>query len=279
MVSNRIAEEHRHRNEVTRAQRHAMTTHRSRVMNLIDSARAGEDSSICIIGAGNGNDIDLSQLASEFRSVTLVDLDHAALDRATRHLNSSAIRVLGGIDVTGVLDQISQWDQSAIDEPLLAAAIELATSTPAPNIGTFDVVCSTCVLSQLVDSVCMAMPADHPRFVELVLAVRNRHLNMIAELLSVGGTGILITDFVSSHTVPELQNMPEDQIANAAMKWVKSRNFFTGVNPFMLRAHYQQDEFATSIAQFKQLTRPWKWDLGVKQFAVCALTIERIAGP
>jgi hypothetical protein len=81
----------------------------------------------------------------------------------------------------------------------------------------------------------MALPTEHPRCVELVMAVRNRHLEIILELLNPRGVGVLVTDFVATETAPELAQLDELLLPRAAAKWIEERNFFTGANPFAIR--------------------------------------------
>lgn len=278
MMPNQITLEHQRRNCETRDRREAMSDHRARITQLIREVCPDEPASLCVLGAGNGNDIELHELVRCFDRVSLVDLDVESLAHAVSGLGaaSASVDLFGGVDVTGLIDVLSGWAGGPVSERAAVAAIEVAHGTPVPEIGTFDVVASTCLLTQLIDSVCMAMPGDHPHFIELLLAVRNRHLKMIAELLNPDGVGILVSDFVSTETAPELAAMPDSEIPNAAMRWIKDQNFFTGVNPFMLRSHYQTDPATAAMVEFRKMARPWRWDIGMKQFAVCALAVQRV---
>ena len=61
----------------------------------------------------------------------------------------------------------------------------------------FEVVASMCLLTQIIDSVVsITGPGAVP--LELVGALRQRHLRLLAELLLPGGIGILVTDFALS---------------------------------------------------------------------------------
>jgi hypothetical protein len=248
-------------------------------MRLILDARRETGSSLCVLGAGNGNDIELGELSNAFENISLVDLDQQALDRlstATPRNERPGIQYCGGIDVTGMVTELASLD-GAIANSDLKATIEKAATSERPQIGTFDVVCSTCLLTQIIDSVCMALPADHPQLVDLIMAMRNRHLSLIVELLNAGGTGILVTDFVSTTTAPELATLDDTQLPKAAFRWISERNFFTGTNPFILREHYGTNPAIAHLVQSTHLTRPWRWDIGDKQFAVCAVVIQRKA--
>ncbi|MCA9211729.1 MAG: hypothetical protein KDB27_01595 [Planctomycetales bacterium] len=276
MADDPIRSEHIRRNDETLSRRGVMSSHRDHVMSHILNAGRNGGQRLCILGAGNCNDVDLETLARAFDQITLVDIDSIAIDRAVESLSPkerTSVTVIGNVDVAGIYDRLD-----GIGEPSsnisLVDLIELANSFTISLGEPFDVVCSTCLLTQLIDSVCMKIPESHPQFVELVLTVRNRHLRLIAELLAPNGFGLLITDFVSSRTAPELAVMTAEQLPVAAMKWIANRNFFTGVNPFLLRQRFQQSAELLRLAEFKYLSKPWKWDIGEKKFAVCVLTIR-----
>src|SRR6185503_19635751 len=92
MVTGSILAEHVRRNWTTRERWDAMTVHRARVMELICGARGEAGRTLCLLGPGNGNDIELARLAHEFERVALVDLDDAAVGRAVSRLNEDEAR-------------------------------------------------------------------------------------------------------------------------------------------------------------------------------------------
>src|SRR5690348_7317196 len=73
----------------TRANRQArddwelFSTHRARLTEaILGLAPPAGSPSLCLLGAGNCNDVDLPALAARFAEVHLVDIDPAGLDRA-----------------------------------------------------------------------------------------------------------------------------------------------------------------------------------------------------
>lgn len=276
MTRTRILQEHSRRNETTRDRWDVMAPHRANVTRLIVGTR-GTGGSLCILGAGNGNDIDLIEIAKHFAHITLVDLDEKALrqlENRTPVTKNCDIAYCGKVDITGTVSHLEELHNDASNQDV-DAVIELAKNAKIPSIGAFDVVCSSCILTQIIDSVCMALPSNHPRFLELVMAARDRHLGMIVDLLNAGGTGILVTDFVSSTTAPELAHIDEAQLSKTALRWISERNFFTGANPIVLRNFYRTNLTVGPMVQSTELTRPWRWDIGEKQFAVCAVVVKR----
>lgn len=248
-------------------------------MQLLAAARAVAGPSLCILGAGNGNDVELGELADEFERVALVDIDDQALARGVERLTADQwrhVELHAPIDLTGVLPILEAWKVgTAFANEELASAIAVARAARPAISGEFDVVASTGVLSQLLDSVYLGVPVDHPWRAELVLAVRNRHLEIMIELLRQGGVGVLIADFVATETAPELARLDDSQIPAAAVHWINERNFFTGANPYAIR------DFLVGLAndghavENVDVSPAWRWDIGAKQMAVSAVTFRR----
>jgi hypothetical protein len=248
-------------------------------MRLIDEARGDTGRTLCVLGPGNGNDIELAKLARDFERIALVDLDESALARAVSRLNEVECRRVerhSPIDLSGTLPVLESWvrRRNPTDADISAVMRSVGVA-PRPDVGSFDVVASTCMLTQLIDSVYMALTTEHPRCIELVLAVRNRHLEIILELLNPGGIGVLATDFVATETAPELAQLDELLLPQAAVKWIEERNFFTGANPFAIRDYYNRSREPGPCAVEAQVKGPWQWDIGAKQLAVCAVTFRR----
>jgi hypothetical protein len=87
------AEVHSQRNRLTRDNWSAFAPHRNRVTEMILNAARDRSAdldqtrlpTLCVLGAGNGNDIDFDKIADHYSEITLVDLDcdalQACLDR------------------------------------------------------------------------------------------------------------------------------------------------------------------------------------------------------
>lgn len=274
-----IYAEHARRNASTHGRWDAMASHRARVMRLIEEARGKTGKTLCVMGPGNGNDIELAKLARDFEKIALVDLDQAALTRAVARLDEKLVgrvRRHCRTDLSGILPVLESWVRHRNpSDAEISAVLRTALAAPRPDVGAFDVVASTCMLTQLIDSVYMALPTEHPRCVELVMAVRNRHLEIILELLNPGGVGLLVTDFVTTETAPELARLDELLLPRAATMWIEERSFYAGANPFGIRDYYNRSREPGPRAENAQVKGPWRWDIGTKHLAVCAVTFRR----
>jgi hypothetical protein len=102
---------------------------------------------------------------------------------------------------------------------------------------------------------------------------------MLLDLLRPGGTAVLVLDFVSSDTCPELTRVPESQLLGKAIQLVSERNFFTGVNPFVIHQRFEHDPALSPHVASVQITQPWLWDFGPRVYLVCALIVQRKEAP
>jgi hypothetical protein len=82
------------------------------------------------------------------------------------------------------------------------AALEMPSTSDRLSVS--DVVVSTCILSQLIDTASQIVPPEAPEFLSLIQSVRRGHLARLLEPTGAGGHTLLITDLVSSDTVSEL---------------------------------------------------------------------------
>jgi hypothetical protein len=234
---------------------------------------------ICLLGAGNCNDLDLDRLAGAFAEVHLVDLDADALaEGVARQAPREVERIVrhAPVDVTGLAARLAKWnDQRPSDDEALDC-VRAAEAAPAPELpGPFDAVASVGLLTQLIDSAQLALGSGHPQLVPLIIAIRHRHARLMLELLRPGGEGLLVSEIVSSDTAPELSAVDEAQLSELAARLIRAGNFFTGCNPFALQALFQNDPALVPLVARPQLLRPWRWRFVNRVYAVSGLRFER----
>jgi hypothetical protein len=277
---NRVKDGHLRHNLSTRDCWDGYARHRSNVTELINRASTSTDGSLCVLGAGNCNDLDLQQLQDTFSEIHLVDLDEDALSEGVnRQLQGerSKFQQYGNCDITGVIHLLANWSASSppTDEELDACLQELGQIPQLDLPNTFDVVASVCVLTQLFDSVVGTLGETHPRFVEFVTAIRTQHVRLMLDLLRPGGAGVLITDVVASTTLPQLLTMPDADLPETISRAINERNFFTGTNPAILQSLlHTQPEIAPQVSRVR-LSTPWRWQLLNKVHAVYAIEVTR----
>lgn len=215
------------------------TSHRTRVTEYILSAappRPAADVVLCVLGAGNCNDLDLQRLVAVFDRVDLVDIDGAAvLAGVARQLDRSpTIDFLGDIDLTDP-DALQHFDGRR-----------------------FDVVVSTAVLSQLLGDALNTHPSVSR---DLIQDVRRHHLCLLSELAKPGGIVLLINDLVSTQTVPGLGSGSARQLPDLMEHLLEQGNFFTGCNPHAICTQLRADPHLAAQTAAVELHRPWIWHM------------------
>lgn len=254
--------------------------HRQRVTQLLLNARTPKSERLCLLGAGNLNDLDLTVLSSSFREIVLVDVDAAALRRGLSRQGfdeDARFRVVAPADISGVFSELAQMEN---DEQVRDEAIDSCLRTLAQPHGLgehvrYDVVASVGLLTQLIDGVIRSIGESHPRSWELVSAIRTQHLRLMLELTIPGGATVLVTEVVSSDSCPALLSMGEDGLMKLLRREIAAKNFFTGTNPAALQ-HLLRTEIslAEQLANV-QLTEPWLWSFLTRIYAVYGLTMRK----
>jgi hypothetical protein len=246
------------------------TPHRNRLTQLVQSVYCfGQGAStdhllptIAILGAGNTNDLDLSFFLQNFQKVFLVDLDRKAVCTGVVRqipVASDRIEIIAPVDVTGRL-----FDSSHSDIDLLSQFKQ----------SQFDVVLSAGLLSQLLQSI-FDTDTVTPAQVDLMQLVRREHLQMIMQATKPNGKAIFVTDVVSSLTVPNLEQADALSLQNLLPQLIATRNFFTGLNPNVLRSELNQLRSLLQPNCSLQYHAPWLWQIGPdKHHLMWGVTID-----
>ena len=252
-------------------------SHREAVADLISRTPQPGSASLCILGAGNCNDLDLARFTSRFAQVHLVDLDRQAMDKGVQRQSPHApgrIRLHGGIDLTGILKTLATWERYRPKRESIAHCIREARAfagLPVPD--RFDVVASMCLLSQIIDSVVsMTGPGAVP--LELVRALQQRHLRLLAELLLPGGAGILVTDFALERggaRQPQTASPPPGSAP------ASPGGAFLGMSPEELCALASNDPILRTQLCRARVSPSWLWRQNPhRTLRVCAIQFQRI---
>jgi hypothetical protein len=190
---------------------------------------------LCALGAGNCNDLDLRFLTEHLDEFHLLDIDAGALESAARR-------------------------QKVIDAPNLFRHAPVDLTTPGPwleKIGRFNVVLSSCVLSQLIAGVRDRLGTDNPRFPAERQSTITGHLKMLLRLLEPGGTAIFITDIVSSDTMPALRQVPPDDLPGLMRRLIADDKTFRRLDPATIGTTLDQ----LGDRSERKWIPPWLWHL------------------
>ncbi len=275
-----IAQLQSKRNSDSREGWDCFASHRSLVTGLLlERANAG-NASLCVLGAGNCNDIDLKQLIAAYSRIDLVDIDGEAIANGVARQSDSDNESIccHAVDVTGVANLLSGWEPDvAVSDDDVNACIDTARQAALPfDDHQFSTVASVCLLSQLLESVMLGMQQSHPQFLEVLTCIRREHLRLMLDLVQPGGSFVLVTDIVSSVTLPQLESATTSELPRLVRAAIENRNFFTGMNPAVITNILQTDPDISSQLSDLRITNPWLWDLGARRYAVCAFTAQRV---
>lgn len=264
-----ILEKQRERNISTASHREYYEGHRRRVMALLEEARTEKKGRLCILGAGNCNDTDLSLLSQWYADVHLVDWDADSLREGVekQQVPPASVILHSGVELTGVARYIERWKRSAPSNQEINEVIALLSQPYDIGIGdSFDVVLSSSLLTQLIELPVALLGLKHPRMVEVALKIRAAHFRLMASLMAPAGTGILVTELISSDTCEELKQCPEDQLPALRDRLIREKKIFTGTNPNALIPALNADLFIAPQIKHANLTAPWRWQLAPTRF-------------
>ena len=258
-------------------------SHRERMTEEIAArAPAGGAGRLCLLGAGNANDVDLDRLTELFSEVHLVDLDPEALHRALTRVSPAGHRrarlvIHAPVDLSGIFPHLDGWARTPPDVEAIADAVEagigeLETRLPGP----FDLVVSCCMLSQLQLVLVEALGERHPRFEELRVAINHVHVLSLAGLLAPRGVGLLVTDLTSSETHPPLAALPEGTDLGRLMSdLIHVGNVIAALHPGILSSIIRHDEDLRALYAVRFPVGPWIWHNGpIQTYLVYGLEIQ-----
>jgi hypothetical protein len=250
--------------------------HRAHVTTLAAEASRGGD--LCVLGAGNGSDLDLPALAARFAAIHLVDIDGEALARC-RAGAPPALRdrlvLHEGVDLSGFTDRLDEWGEAFPTEADLGRAAQPAIHGVLRRLGrTFDVVVSTCALSQLAVPYHRAWILPATAWASLHAAVTAVHLATIAGATTPGGTGLLVFDVLSSQKAPELRAL-DGASPEALASFVERQEREGGHLEPDPRGLLARLGALGRLVTSPRLTEPWLWNIGAETQLVYGLVFSR----
>jgi hypothetical protein len=275
-------------NRASQANWRAFASHREQITSRLEAAAADGPTlapTLCILGAGNCNDLDLARLTLSYHRIHLVDIDaeamqsgvalqfHTAGPSATERRNRIDF---SACDLTGALDichEMAQFPSPQGYARLRAALSHLAAVSQLAQ--QFTTVASTCVLSQLLDIFQRTLGENSPEFQPLTELIRLQHLRTLAALTTPGGATLLFTDFVSSDSQPDLLQAPPHALPAIMETVLRRQQCFPGTNPSTICRLLNSPPLTSSWEQPITLSPPWVWNLGPRSYLVAAIACRR----
>ncbi|MES1204373.1 MAG: hypothetical protein ABUS79_00415 [Pseudomonadota bacterium] len=265
--------------------------HRDRLTReIVQRAPPGSDGGqgrLCLLGAGNAHDVDLSLLADAFAEIHLVDIDREALDAARARVPEAVrarLRLHAPIDISGSWDRLQEWgpgsaspSEDAVRADVARAAAGVVAAVPG---GPFDVVVSCCMLTQLQLTLLQSVGDRHPAFEALRASINAVHVRVIAGLTGPGGHGLLVTDLTSDATYPLDTVGAGDDLRKLMADLVAVGNVMHAAHPGLLSAEIRRDPALAAAFGVRFPVGPWLWNNGPERiFLVYGLEITRLLAP
>ena len=136
------------------------------------------------------------------------------------------------------------------------------------------------MLSQLVGYASDVLGRNHPRRRELLVALRTRHLRQVTDLLTPGGSALVVCDVASSDGHPELHAAPRAALPAILDRLTYTDRGFDGLSPVSMREAVTSDPLVAPLLAPPQLLPPWLWMLGPRRrFLVYAMRLRRLDVP
>jgi len=309
-------------NRTTLGQWGMFQAHRWRVGRFLVPRAPGVER-LCVLGAGNCNDLDLAWLAEVYREVHLVDIDPAALAGAVERQEAAGnerVRRHAPVDLSGIADLVARWAGRGPGEVEIDACVERlagptngvqdqdpssracegspclsgptghrdpsqarddAGGVPAPPgavrvPGPFDVVLSSCLLSQLIEPVHRLVGKGHLKLGALSAGMRLHHLRGIVDLLAPGGRAVLALDVATSDRCPELARAKERELPDLMRHLLGAGRAFSALDPAVLLEVLRRHPQVAPRVEDVRVSAPWVWHMGVRRcFLVYGLEFRR----
>ena len=254
--------------------------HREALTRELVGAVQGGGDRLCVLGAGNAYDLDLEQLLTQFAEVHLVDIDAAAVARARERVPEgprSRLLAHAPLDLSGMFQDIERWGRMQVTpQELMAAPAAGAKRIAAALPGPFDVVASTCLLTQLQLSLLQLLGDKHQLFVALREFLTLTHLRTLAALTKPGGHALLITDLCEAAVFPAGRPRDEADLEPLMAELVAKGYVIHSSHPELIRATLLDDPVLKRCFGGAQVSAPWLWQNGpARRFLVYALSMPR----
>ena len=273
--------EQRSVNLSSRAEAASFAGHRARMTELVCAEAPSSAARLCVLGAGNCNDLELARVCERYAEVHLVDIDGDALASAFDRLgpaDRAKVRCHAPIELSGVLAALPRWKTFDVNARELMARPEVAASAIARSLpGPFEVVVSACVLTQLQLSVLRALGDRHRLFEAARYIVNLTHLRTLSALLAPGGAALFVTDAASDRIVPR-RELEEARDLVALLRELGARGaLFHAVNPALIALTCGDDPELRRTLSVAEPRKAWLWQNGPERTLLTyALLLRRV---
>jgi hypothetical protein len=257
----------------------SFASHR-RALTELTERRARSGARLCVLGAGNAFDLDLTRLLASYAELHLVDIDeHAVAGARERVALADRARVLlhAPIELSGMFERLPAWSAGGVEpSDVMALPAAAARSISGSLPGPFEVVLSACLLTQLQLSLLRLLSDRHPLFGALREFLTLTHLRTLAALTAPGGAALLATDLCEAAVFPPGRPSTEQDLPALMSELLAARTVIHASHPELLELTLNDDPVLKRTFGPSQRSAPWLWHNGPdRTFLVYALELER----
>ena len=278
-----LVEEQREANQSTLAWFAEYEGHRERQTRLVtEGVPQGSGGRLCVLGAGNAYDLDLATLAEHFSEIHLVDIDDQALEGARARQRPEVAQKLvlhAPVDLGGMFAKLEAWSRMEVTEEEMIAHPTRTAKAQAARLGTFDVVVSACVITQMQLSVLTALGDTHRLFDAVRHTLTLTHLHTLFELTAPGGRALLVTDVLASQNYRYLDRLgPDTNFLQILADVVAAERVIYIARPGLFHLLFREDHALARAATLSAPIAAWLWQNGPDaRFLVYAMELRRNA--
>ncbi len=217
-----------------------------------------------------------------YGEIHLVDLDRDALHAASERQEPGVrerLRLHAPVDLSGMLGRLEAWKRFEVTpDELMAFPDAVARGVAGTLPGPFDVVASTCLLTQMQLAVVETLTDRHRLFEAARQFLNLAHLRTLVRLAAPAGRALLVSDLVSDQTYPLAELEPEGDKLGLLPELSRTGNLIYAVNPELLALTARDDPFLARYATLSPPLAAWLWLNGnERRFLVYALELTRRA--
>jgi hypothetical protein len=262
----------------------AFRGHREKLTRLLEGlgvkGQGAGGEKLCVLGAGNAYDLELEQLLTRFAEVHLVDIDAAAVTRARQRVPQGPrgrLFVHAPVELSGMFHDIERWGRMQVTpQELMGAPAAGARRIAAALPGPFDVVASTCLLTQLQLALLQLIGDRHQLFVALREFLSLTHLRTLAALTKPGGVALLVTDLCESACFPAGRPKDDADLPALMQELVAAGSVIHSSHPELIKITLADDPVLARSFGESEISAPWLWQNGPgHRFLVYGLRLPR----
>jgi hypothetical protein len=247
---------------------------------IVNGVPEGSAQRLLVLGAGNGNDLDVAALARHFSEIHLVDIDAEAIAGARARQEPDVQRRIvlhAPVDLTGFLHKLEAWSRMEVTEQDMLAHASVTAKALAAELGTFDLVVSTCVITQMQLSVLRALGDEHRLFDAVRHTLALTHLHTLFELTAPGGRALLVTDVLANENYRHLDSLgPDTNWLKILFDVIAAERVIYIARPGLFHLLARQDPHLGQHAKLSPPLAAWLWRNGPEtRFLVYAMELRR----